>query len=205
MVNLEWIAYSINRLKEFFKMVIRLLDLKDEMMRNGEFLIDFTENNFRVNYLDPDLTIKRVILVEDEQICRLDLICFEAYGNLDYIDALLKFNQITNPFSIDEFDLILVPSEASLNKYYKKEKKLSKIIKDTKSLFLDPSKASEKDKTRLEQLEKIAKKRKNGSVTPKPTNLLREGEVPFSTDGRRLIFAPTVSTPRFPSSNDSNS
>ncbi len=186
-------------------MVIRLLDLKDEMMRNGEFLIDFTENNFRVNYLDPNLTIKRVLLVEDKHICRLDLICWEAYGNIDYLDALLKFNQISNPFSIDEYDLILIPTDSSLNRFYKKDKKTSKVIKDTKSLFLDPSKASEKDKTRLEQLEKIAKKRRNGSVTPKPTNLLREGEVPFSTDGRRLIFAPTVSTPRFPSSNDPNS
>jgi len=186
-------------------MVIKLLDLKDEMLRNGEFLIDFTENNFRVNYIDPNLVIRRVLLVEEKHICRLDLICWEAYGSLDYIDGLMKFNQITNPFSIDLYDLILIPSPTSLDRFYRKDKKQSRIIKDTKSLFIDPTRASEKDKTRIEQLEKISKKRRNGSSSPKPTNLLREGEVPFSTDGRRLIFAPTVSTPRFPTSNNSNS
>lgn len=183
-------------------MNIRLLDLKDEMMRSGEFLIDFTENNFRVNYVDPNLAINRILLVEDRHLCRPDLICWEAFGNLDYIDAILKFNQITNPFSMELYDLILIPAPRSLDRFYKKEKKQSRLIKDTKALFIDPTRASEKDKARLDQLEKIAKKRKNGSVSPKPTNLLREGEVPFSTDGRRLIFAPTVSTPRFSNSND---
>ncbi len=183
-------------------MIIKLLDLKDEMLRNGEYLIDFTENNFTVNYLDPYLAISRIILVEDRHLCRPDLICWESFGNLDYIDAILKFNQITNPFSMEEFDLVLIPATRSLDRFYKKEKKQSRIIKDTKALFIDPTRASEKDKNRLDQLEKIAQKRKNGSSTPKPTNLLRPGEVPFSTDGRRLIFAPSVSTPRFPTSND---
>jgi hypothetical protein len=54
----------------------------------------------------------------------------------------------------------------------------------------------------MKQLSKLSAKRKNGSAEPKPTNLLRPGEVPFSTDGNRLIFAPSVSSPRFPSSND---
>ncbi len=183
-------------------MVIKLLDLKDEMLRNGEFLIDFTENNFEVNYLDPYLAVSRIILVEDRHLCRPDLICWEAFGNLEYLDAILKFNQITNPFSIEEFDLILIPAIRSIDRFYKKEKRQSRITRDTKSLFIDPTRASEKDKNRLEQLEKISRKRKNGSIQPKPTNLLRDGEVPFSTDGTRLIFAPSVSTPRIQPRNE---
>lgn len=183
-------------------MTIKLLDLKDEMLRNGETLIDFTENNFTVNYADPYLAIARIILIEDRHLCRPDLICWEAFGNLDYIDAILKFNQITNPFSMEENDLIIIPTAQSLDRFYKKDKKSSRIIKDTKSLFIDTTRASKKDKNRLDQLKKIAKKRKNATSEPKPTNLLREGQVPFSTDGTRLIFAPSISTPRFSSSNN---
>lgn len=177
-------------------MIIKLLDLKDEMLRNGEMLIDFTENNFEVNYADPFISLSKVILVEDKHLCRLDLLSYEAYGDINYMDVILKFNQITNPFSMDIYDLILIPTLRSIDRFYKKEKKITRLIKDTKSLFIDPTRASEKDQNRLKQLEEISKKRKNGSLQPKPTNLLRSNEVPFLADGSRLILAPTISSRR---------
>lgn len=175
---------------------IRLFDLKDEMIRNGETLIDFTENNFKVNYLDPYLRVTKLILVEDRHICRPDLLCWEAYGDTNHIDALLKFNQICNPFSMSEFDIIVVPDEEMLSRYYQKETKSSPIINNTKALFLDPKRASQKDLNRLNQLKQLAARRKNGSQNPVPTNLLRDNEVPFATDGRVISLAPTISTPR---------
>ena len=178
------------------RIYIKLFDLKDEMLRNGEMMIDFTENNFKVNYLDPYLRVKKVLLVEDRHLCRPDMLSWEGYGNLDYIDAVLKFNQISNPFSMSLFDIILIPHQDSLPRFYQKESKLSPLINDTKALFLDPTRASQKDVNRLNQLAKIAQKRKNGSIEPKPTNLLRPGEVPFSTNGQAIILAPSVSSPR---------
>ena len=89
-----------------------------------------------------------------------------------------------------------------VNPTEKDKLKTSQIIKDTKALFIDPKRASQKDIARIKQLEKLASKRQNGSSEVKPTNLLREGEVPFSTDGNRLVFAPSSSKPRFPTSND---
>lgn len=178
------------------RIYVKLFDLKDEMIRNGETMIDFTENNFQVNYLDPYLRVQRVMLVQEKHICRPDLICFEAYGNVDYVDALLKFNQISNPFSMNLFDIIIVPQIDSYVRFYQKLSKNSPIINNTKALFLDPRLASQKDINRLKQLEKIAQKRKNGSLQPKPTNLLRPGEVPFESTGNALIFAPSISTPR---------
>ena len=182
-------------------MYIKLFDLKDEMLSNGDFMLDFTENNFKVNYNDRLVKIQRIMLIEDRHICRPDLLCYEIFGNIDYIDAILKFNQICNPFSMELYDIIAVPTRDSLVRMYQKESKVSQNTRDTKALFLDPKRASQKDINRMKQLAKIASKRKNGSTTPKPTNLLREGEVPFLADGQRLIFAPSVSSPRFPSSN----
>lgn len=175
---------------------IKLFDLKNEMIKNKETILDFTENNFKVNYLDPNIVISKILLIEERHLCRPDLICFEGYGNLNHIDAILKFNQITNPFSMELYDVIVFPSTKSINSFYRKDKKTKEIVKDTKSFFIDPSRASEKDKNRIEQLKKIANKRKNRTSEPKPTNLLRPGEKPFFADGNNLIFAPSISTPR---------
>ncbi len=157
-------------------------------------IMDFLENNFTVNYMDPNLYIEKVFLIEDRHICRPDLISWESYFSPDYVDIILKFNQITNPFSMDLYDLIIVPNLASAERFYRKDKlKTDKLIKDTKALFIDPTKASKKDLARLEQLKKIAARRQNGSTEIKPTNLLRTGEAPFVTDGRAIIFAPSIS------------
>jgi hypothetical protein len=186
-------------------MYIKLIDLKDEMMREDITMIDLLDLNFEVNYLSNDFVVQKIMLLEERHLCRPDLIVWEQYRNLDYLDGFLKFNQITNPFSMSLYDIIIVPTIQSIQKAYRKTKRDSKLVRDTKALFLDPSRASQKDISRLKQLAKLAAKRKNGSSEPKPTNLLRPGEVPFSTDGNRLIFAPSVSSSRFPSSNNLSS
>jgi hypothetical protein len=172
-------------------MVIKLFDLKNEMLRNGETMIDFLSNNFLVNYFDPQLEIARLMLVEERHLCRLDLLSYEAYQSINYVDVIMKFNQITNPFSMQINDIIVFPTKASVNRFYQQEAlRNDKLILDTKALFIDPSRASQKDKARLEQLQKIADKRKNGSKEIKPANLLKTGEVPFVTDGTALTFSP---------------
>jgi hypothetical protein len=175
-------------------MVIHLFDLKSEMKREGIDMMDFLENNFKVDYSNPNLQISKIFFVKEEHLCRPDLLSWDAYGLPDYVDIILKFNQITNPFSMDLDDFIVIPSLSSAKKFYQKDKlKTSKEINDTKSLFIDPTKASKKDLERLKQLEKIAKRRANGASEIKPTNLLRNGEQPYITDGLSLIFAPSVS------------
>jgi hypothetical protein len=176
-------------------MVIELFDLKSEMVKEGIRMIDFLENNFNVNYSYPNLQIYKVFLIKEEYLCRPDLLSWEAYNNVNYVDIILKFNQITNPFSMEVDDIILVPSIKSARAFYQKDKLVnSAIVNDTKALFLDPSKASKKDLARLKQLEKIASRRANGSTEIKPTNLLRKGEQPFEVSGGYINFAPSSSS-----------
>lgn len=175
-------------------MEIHLFDLKSEMIRDEISRIDFLENNFEVFYGDETIGIQSAIIIDEEFLCRPDLISWREYGQVDYVDIILKFNQITNPFSMDLGDIILIPVLETVNKFYKKDKlKTTTSIKDTKALFIDPSKASQKDLSRLEYLKKIASKRPSGSTEIKPTNLLRTGETPFTTDGNSITFAPSVS------------
>jgi hypothetical protein len=176
-------------------MIVHLIDLKSEMIKENLTYMDFLENNFKVNYMDPDLQIQKVFFIEERHLCRPDLLSWDAYYSVDYVDVILKFNQITNPFSMELYDFIVVPDLPSAQRFYQKQTlKSSKEIRDTKALFIDPSKASKKDLARLEQLKKIAARRQNGSTEIKPTNLLRNGEVPFATDGKSIIFAPSMSS-----------
>ena len=176
-------------------MKIHLFDLKSEMQKDGITMLDFLENNFKVVYSDPNLEISKVFFLEEYHLCRPDLISWEAYYDVNYVDIILKFNQITNPFSLSVGDFILAPNLSSAIRYYRRDKlKATKLVNDTKSLFVDPTKASQKDLARLKQLEKIAAKRNNGSTEIKPTNLLRNNEVPFTTDGTSITFAPSIST-----------
>jgi len=176
-------------------MEIPILKLKSEMVKNGITMIDFLENNFKVSYADPNLIISKVFLAEEKHICRPDMISYDGYASVNYTDGILKFNQITNPFSIEINDFIIIPDLASLIRFYREDKLItSNGVADTKSLFIDPTKASQKDLARLQQLQKIANRRANGSSEIKPTNLLRKGEVPFKTDGNQVIFAPSIST-----------
>lgn len=176
-------------------MEIQLFDLKSEMIKDGIKMIDFLENNFKVSYSDSNLQIAKVMLIEDHHLCRPDLISYENYGSVDYIDIILKFNQISNPFSMDIHDFLVIPTLSSGIKFYRQDKlAITQSILDTKALFLDPTKASQKDIARLQQLQKIANKRANGASEIKPTNLLRNGEVPYTTDGENIIFAPSMSS-----------
>jgi hypothetical protein len=174
-------------------MQIALLDLKATMDRDGVKMIDFLDNNFTVNYLSPDFQVMRIVKVEEHHLCRIDLIAFEAYGSVDQVDAVLKFNMITNPFSMEVGDILVIPSLSSVSSFFKRSSQAqSHTILDTKSIFIDTSRASKKDAARLEQLARIASKRKNGASEIKPTNLLRNGEVPFATTGGALRLAPNA-------------
>lgn len=167
------------------------------MLINGITLINFLENNFQVNYNSSNLIIEKIFLIEERHLCRLDNISFDAYGNTDGMDLLLKFNQICNPFSMELNDMIIVPSYESAQSFYRKDKSvINKTLRDTKALFIDPSRASSKDVQRLKQLEAMAIKRANGSNDIKPTNLLRNGESAFTTNGDALIIAPSISKVR---------
>ena len=173
-------------------MIIHLFDLKSEMISTGQKKIDFLENNFDVSYWNPDLAVTKVFLISEKHICRPDMLSFEAYGNVNYVDIILKFNQITNPFSMELHDFIVVPKLTNALTYYRKQT-LSKspLVKDIKALYIDPTKASQKDLNRLKQLQKIAQKRTNGSKEILPTNLLRTGELQNKTDGTVMIFNPS--------------
>lgn len=171
-------------------MRIRLLELKAIMEREGVLAVDFLDSTLQVNYFSRELQVDRVLLVEERHLARPDLLSQDAYGAPDHVDVILKFNMITNPFSMEEGDIIVAPNLGSVEAFYRRGASSPVNVLDTKSLFIDPSKTPKKDAARVEQLARIAKRKSGGAREVKPTHLLRIGEEPFRTDGTALRLAP---------------
>jgi hypothetical protein len=120
--------------------------------------------------LFPDyIAISKVFAVDSYYAGRIDLISLSVYNSADYVDQLLKFNGISNPFSINEGDTLFIPVNITS---FKKFIKPSRSSKETqKEKFLKQRRMTEKDIKRFEYLQSIAQ------VEALPPNRLKTGQV----------------------------
>jgi hypothetical protein len=107
-------------------------------------------------------------VVPIDYIGRVDLICLEVYGSMEHIDYLLKYNNISNPFSIDYLDVLKIPNLGANMKVLERPK--DKIDNVVRQEFLDKKKLKPKDKRRSEFLQK-----KYNIKEVLPPNVLKTG------------------------------
>ena len=163
-------------------MEFHIIDLKSEMQRNGITMLDLSECNFEIKYSSlKDIKISKILILDETFEGRPDLLQYKSdFPTIDDLDIILKFNEITNPFSIMSGDVIIIPDLIDAKKYYKKEKQFNQESIDFKKLYIDESKKPGADSQRIKQLEKISQRRKNGSTQIMPTNLLKAGQVAYT-------------------------
>lgn len=129
---------------------------------NNNLILDLTSQS--INYTDRDVAILDSFYVSDDMEMRADLISYLLYGSTDYYDIILKFNNISNPYSLVEGDYIFGPEldyiASQLTKPTSEQAK-----KDIIKQYIDASKKITPDKDRLEYLNKINNLTKNS-----PTN-----------------------------------
>jgi len=80
----------------------------------NENLYDLTKLTFKTTYQGVKYNTYKVQKGEE---MRIDLICNSIYGNIDQIDTLLNFNDISNPLNIKEGTVIYYPEPISLNSF----------------------------------------------------------------------------------------
>jgi len=170
-------------------MIFKNLDLKDTKQFRGETILDLAEPTLIIDTQSRKFKVTRLFLVNEHYVMRPDLISFAVYGSPDYVDIILKANQISNPFTIDIGDILLIIDKDLAQGFYKKPKKPKTEIDQTKSLFLNPERASKKDIARIKSLQKIADRKSNGASQVKPTNLKRPGEDTFTFAGGNIKIA----------------
>tara|TARA_R100000908_G_C3712247_1_gene118414 strand:- start:351 stop:854 length:504 start_codon:yes stop_codon:yes gene_type:complete len=135
--------------------------------------VDFAEPTYVPNYESEHFLVKKIIRVTEEYDRRVDLISLAVYTSDDYVDIILKCNEISDPLSVRTGDVILIPELNGAKNFYKNPKKESK---ESTQKYIDSTKKSKVDTKRLETLAKISSSIKNGSKVNVKPNELKPGE-----------------------------
>lgn len=123
-----------------------------------------------IRFLDrKDLLVTKTHTVEDNEIGRPDLIALKYFEDQSMTDVILKFNGISDPFSINVGDEIIIPPEGI--GFYKLERPAITDENPIKQLFMDTKNLPKEDANRLEVL-----KRKYNKENLLPPNVIPAGK-----------------------------
>lgn len=125
----------------------KLLNKKNIINNNGESYYDLLKKTYNEN----SLLYPTPIIVNKYYVARPDLISFALYGDDKYADIICKLNGISNPFELNENDVIVVPNVEYLNNCIYKSKEDSGIIKNSKTETIQKLDKYNKQKRKNEQ------------------------------------------------------
>lgn len=127
------------------------------------------------------LLLEKAHRVDKFQEARPDLIAAKYYGDASLLDIILKFNNISNPFSIVEGQYLKIPvAEVGTKKFNRAPQVEENIVKQQ---FVDTKRLTEKDAKRVEAL-----KKKYDKENLLPPNVIAVGKKNFKFERGKIIF-----------------
>jgi hypothetical protein len=172
-------------------MFLNSIDNKPNFTRpDGVEVKDLTASMF--NLQNNNYVSYSIYKVPKEFAMRPDLISAAAYNNTMYAEIILKYNGISNPFSIQEGDMILIPNLDSVQAILAPQKGAetdgSKLIRNSYK-YIDPTKIP---KVSAEfQNRQIVSGAQEGALPP---NMAQEGETQITYRQGRVYFGSNVDT-----------
>jgi hypothetical protein len=152
---------------------------------NGETVIDLISSTF--SFEKTGNSTQGIIRVKEEEIMRPDLIAERIYTNQSLFAELLKYNGISNPFSVNENDILIIPPFKNLEKATVPPKAILEKgqarLKSNEEELLAPS--TVKDKKRLDSLKDKVKE-------IVPPNVNTEGNKNVKVKDGKVIFGEDV-------------
>jgi hypothetical protein len=161
---------------------------------NGNKIIDFLEKDITVIDEKQPPTGISYFLVNEDQAMRIDLISNAMYGYTSPIERILKFNNISNPLSIDEGDILVLFDLYSLVRNMRDTSQAAKNKLDVRKQYLTPEKKSKIDPA-LQAFDKRNKARKTPTVPEDatlPPNYADFGDQEIEVRNGKLYFGPNV-------------
>lgn len=128
-------------------------------------------------------------VVNVDEVGRIDIISRKYYNGDNLSEIILKYNNISNPFSITEGDVLLIPDGQTVLKTWERIKEITDIeleIDNIRAQFMDTKRLSKKDAARVEYLQRKAAKLKNGSKQILPPNILKSGDKNLRIDNGEI-------------------
>ena len=128
-------------------------------------------------------------VVNADQAARPDLIALKYYGNQSKLDMILKWNSISDPFSINEGDVLEIPHANA--PFYKLErpKEFDATNNPVKLQFISGKRLSKKDQRRLDAL-----KKKYGKDNLLPPNVIPVGKKNYEYVGSQIRMGAQAQT-----------
>lgn len=107
----------------------RIINYKPTVTRNNEEYLDLLCDVFNKD----ELITGYPIIVNEYYVARPDLVSLAVYGDDRYGDIICKVNGISNPFELNEDDMIFIPNIDYINDCVKASKINSDFINDPKT------------------------------------------------------------------------
>jgi len=167
-----------------------LTQKSDGHSANGDDVIDLTSTSFNYNY---DVNIIGVGIVSDELEMRPDLVAKIYYSDISKLDYILKFNGISNPFSLEKGTILIIGDKTDLEKNFTNTVGKSKDEKqaDIRKKFFDVNRLSKKDVKRLELIKKKSEEFAN-PASNLPPNFAEIGSKEIEIKDGIVIFGGDV-------------
>ena len=145
---------------------MNLKSITNKIIESGRLIL--TQPTMLFIQKDDIAFIEKEHYVTADEEGRPDLICLDYYNTTEHIDYLLKFNGISDPFSLKEGDIIKIPVHGP---FFKKMERPSTAIDNiVRQEFLDKKRLTKKDQKRIDFL-----KKKSGLKEILPPNVLKTG------------------------------
>lgn len=177
-------------------MSLNFKHIEDKLQKNinGIEIIDLTTQSFRnVDLLD----YKSRMIVDENMVMRPDLLSLEINRDMDFTN-ILKSNLISNPFTLDTSDIILVSSVSYSS--------ISVIPKDSdidsdsdiRNDYVNPDKVDNADpniqkiKNKFKQLQELGRNAPAPSRSNLPPNFNEFGDGEVEVVNNKVKFAPGV-------------
>lgn len=154
---------------------------------NGDLSIDLSAGVWQFS---GQIDIINMAVVTQETEMRLDLVSKVIYGDSNKVDYLMKFNGISNPFSIYAGQVIIAGDPGQLSNSIGQIQTGVDIEgnrADIRSTLFDPAKLTKKDQKRLEYI-----KKKSEGQTNLPPNFAEPGTNEITIKEGKVIFGDNV-------------
>jgi|TARA_R110002124_G_scaffold116007_1_gene272178 hypothetical protein len=173
-------------------MNIKSLTLKNRLTddKTGQQYFDLTAASFKYK---RELGVKALHYVTQDQVGRIDKISRIYFGSEQFLDAICVINNIFNPFSVQEGDILAIPNLQNQNIVYKRP---NAATRPSASLaqYVNTDVQSEIDQSRIQRLIQKAKTKKTGVKAPIPPNMLQQGQAAKTFAGGKIKLGANLPT-----------
>ena len=171
-----------------------ILENKPKITKNNEDFIDLTTQS--VSYQNNPIVIDAIIIDQDIEM-RPDLVAKKVYGDDTDWDMILKFNGVSNPFSIGTNNILFIPD---LSWMYNSlvNNNIESPDDALRSDYLDATKKPDTDLNRIKYSQLIKQLREKSSINTQfsnyglPPNISEPGDQEGRIVNNNIIFGDDV-------------